>query len=191
MKTIRIFSFGGGVQSNAALVMAAQGKVKYDAFVFANVGADSENPDTLDYIENYSKPFAAQHGIKFVEVQRVRRGEPLTLWQYAMEENRTNPLPMYLSTGAPGNRICTVDFKIRTIDRYFKKQGYTHIVTGLGISTDEIQRARTTEMQHEKLSNVYKQKEYPLIEAGLSRTDCHAIIRDAGLPPAPKSSCFF
>jgi len=190
-KTIRIFSFGGGVQSNAVLTLAAQGKVHYDAFVFANVGADSENPATLDYVENWSKPFAKEHGINFVEVQRHRRGEPLTLWEFAMEENSTIPLPVYLGSGMPAHRICTVDWKIRTIDRHFKKQGYTHIIMGLGISTDEIHRARTTEMVHEKLSNVYKQKEYPLIDLGLSRADCHNVIREAGLPVAPKSSCFF
>lgn len=33
--------------------------------------------------------------------------------------------------------------------------------------------------------------EYPLLELGLRRSDCAEIIRKAGLPPAPKSSCWF
>jgi hypothetical protein len=187
----RIFSFGGGVQSTAVMVLAAQGKVKYDAFVFANVGADSENPATLEYIKNYTKPFAQEHGLNFVEVSRVRRGEPLTLLEFAMEENRTIPLPVYLETGAPANRQCTIDFKIRVIDRWAKKQGVTRLVMGLGISTDEIHRARTTEWEMDKTTNIMKKKEYPLIDLMLSRDDCHTLIREAGLPLAPKSSCWF
>ena len=61
-----IFSFGGGVQSTAVLVLQAQGKLNYDEFVFANVGDDSENPETLEYVNRYSKPFAAAHGIRLV-----------------------------------------------------------------------------------------------------------------------------
>lgn len=32
---------------------------------------------------------------------------------------------------------------------------------------------------------------YPLIDLGLDRAACHAIITDAGLPTPPKSSCYF
>src|SRR5258708_98613 len=46
---LKVFSFGGGVQSVAALVLAAQGKIDYRHFVFCNVGDDSENPATLEY----------------------------------------------------------------------------------------------------------------------------------------------
>src|SRR5947209_5246716 len=52
---IRVFSYGGGVQSTAALVLAAQGKIDYPTFLFCNVGADSENPETLTYVEQYAK----------------------------------------------------------------------------------------------------------------------------------------
>jgi hypothetical protein len=62
---IRVFSFGGGVQSTAVLVMQAFNMLPqpYDAFVFANVGADSENPATIQYVEEYAKPFAEEFGI--------------------------------------------------------------------------------------------------------------------------------
>lgn len=188
---MRIFSFGGGVQSTAVMVLAAQGRIHYDAFVFANVGADSENPATLEYIENYTKPYAKEHGLNFVEVSRVRRGEPLTLLEFATEENRTIPLPVYLASGAPSNRQCTIEFKIFVVDRWAKKQGAKQAVTGLGISTDEIHRARTTEWYTDKITNLTKKREYPLIDLMLSRDDCHTLIREAGLPLAPKSSCWF
>lgn len=44
---IRAFSYGGGVQSTAALVLAAQGIIDYPLFLFSNVGDDSEHPGTL------------------------------------------------------------------------------------------------------------------------------------------------
>jgi hypothetical protein len=39
----RVVSYGGGVQSNALLVLAAQGRIDYRTFLFANVGDDSEH----------------------------------------------------------------------------------------------------------------------------------------------------
>src|SRR5947209_1941983 len=47
---LKVFSFGGGVQSTAALVLAARGEIDYQTFLFANVGGDSENPETLRYV---------------------------------------------------------------------------------------------------------------------------------------------
>ena len=47
---LRVFSYGGGVQSTAALVLAAQGKIDFPTFLFANVGDDSEHPATLRYV---------------------------------------------------------------------------------------------------------------------------------------------
>jgi hypothetical protein len=74
----RYFSFGGGVQSMAVLVLQSQGKVQYDEFLFANVGHDSENPATIQYIEEYARPFAEEFNIPLVELQfmRQRLGEP-------------------------------------------------------------------------------------------------------------------
>jgi hypothetical protein len=62
---VRIFSYGGGVQSNAVLVLQATGQLPepYDYFVFANVGNDSENPDTLHYLEAVAKPYAARQWV--------------------------------------------------------------------------------------------------------------------------------
>jgi len=64
-----IFSCGGGVQSTACLVLAAQGAIPYRTFVFANVGNHAESPDTIRYIEQVLKPYAAQHGIEWIDVQ--------------------------------------------------------------------------------------------------------------------------
>lgn len=79
---MRIFSYGGGVQSTAVLVLVAEGVLKYDALVFANVGDDSESPDTLEYLREVAWPYAERHGIRLEEVSRRRRdGSVETLMQ--------------------------------------------------------------------------------------------------------------
>ena len=70
---MEIFSFGGGIQSMAALILAAQGQLTISTFLFANVGDDSEHPATLRYVHDVAMPYAAQHGIDLIELHRVRR----------------------------------------------------------------------------------------------------------------------
>lgn len=186
---MRILSFGGGVQSNAVLVLAAQGRIQYDAFVFANVGEDSENPATLEYVEHVSKPFAKRHSLQFVELRklRVRAGVTETLWEYIHRTKRSVPIPARMANGAPGNRSCTWEFKIKVINRWLKQNGASAddpATVGLGISLDEYQRMGQSKLKEQV-------NEYPLIDLRLSRNDCHKIISDAGLPVAPKSACFF
>ncbi|MFJ4917205.1 phosphoadenosine phosphosulfate reductase, partial [Streptomyces sp. NPDC088726] len=70
MTALRTFSFGGGWQSMAALVLAAQGGIDYRTFLFANVGDDSENPGTLAYFTEHAAPYAAAHGLDLIELER-------------------------------------------------------------------------------------------------------------------------
>lgn len=185
---MRIFSYGGGRQSNAVLVMTAWKILQYDAFLFSNVGEDSENPDTLAYVRDIARPFAERNGIEFIELRREIRGQPVTVYQKAMEQNRTIPLPVRLSTGAFGNRICTMDWKINLIARWTKKHGATKdnpATVGLGISLDEFHRARTDS------GIAWQLLEYPLIERRMTLEDCRLMILDGGLPEPPKSACYF
>ena len=215
MSTIRSISYGGGVQSTALLVLAAQKRIDFPLFVFSNVGNDSERAATLRYVEEYAKPYAAEHGIELAEVQRVRRdGTVETLHgRLTRPGSRSLPIPVRMSNGAPGTRSCTADFKIKVVGKEMKRRGATagracrphraetpdagplsdcakcvqpRLATiGIGISVDEIQRAnnRITE-PHERIV-------YPLLDLGMRRVDCMRVIREAGLPVPPKSSCYF
>lgn len=192
--TGRVFSFGGGVQSTAVLVLAAQGKLRYDAFVFANVGNDSENPETLRYLHEYARPFAEEHHISMVGVQKTYKKKPDTIKQAIYRENRSIPIPAYMSGGAPGNRSCTTDFKILVVDKWIKQQRLERCVVGLGISLDEFHRAKDERWHNKhgkKKIGFWKRREHPLIDMRLNREDCKRIITSAGLPIPPKSSCFF
>lgn len=194
MKDLRIFSFGGGTQSVAVLLLNIVHVLQYDAFVFANVGADSENPDTLDYIDTHIKPLCIKHNIAFVTVQATRKGKPDTLLAAIYRDNRSIPIPARMSNGAPGNRSCTQDFKIAVIDRHIRSMGCERAVIGLGISVDEFTRIRDTDWHdtmYGKPLGFWKLREYPLIELGYSRNKCEMVILNAGLPLPPKSSCWF
>jgi len=177
--TSKIFSFGGGVQSTAVMVLQAENVLHYDKFIFANVGDDSENPGTLEYIENVSKPFMEKYGIEFVELGSPRR-DGKTLYQYAMTAKRSSGMVVYLGDHGPGHRECTVQYKIKNIERYKKKNGVAGCTQGIGISLDEYQRMRNDPAL-----------EYPLIEMEITRRQCIRIIQGAGLPVPPPSSCWF
>ena len=199
---MRTFSFGAGVQSTAVLTLQAMGRLPepYDVFLFANVGDDSEHPDTLDYFRDVHIPYAEEHGIRLLELHRTRRdGSLQPLYETLMVPlGSDNPdewvgkkkmgIPFRQSNGAPARRACTVDWKINVIHRWQRQNGASKdnlCTTGLGISLDEIQRARTDSTFADQIL------EYPLLDLGMNRRDCVAVTAEAGLPPAPKSACYF
>lgn len=187
---IRAFSFGGGIQSTACLVLAAERKIDFPLFIFANVGDRAESPETLEYIERYAKPYADAHGIEFCTVRRSRKdGTIVDLYDFAISpDNRTIPIPVRLSTGAFGTRKCTIDWKINPVAREIRRRRGGKFknpsVVAIGISTDEWQRAKDSRKS-------YIKHEFPLLEKRISRGGCGDIIRASGLPLPPKSSCWF
>lgn len=250
MKPINVFSSGGGVQSTAVLVLSAQGQIDYPIHVFANVGDRSESKKTIDYVANVLVPYAKENGIQWIEVaKRDKKGAAIDLLDKLESSQKSVPIPVRMAgSGAPGNRSCTVDWKIKPVAKHlrslipkevFKKvrsrtnselpnckdeidqqyealknmrtkkkktekqlmdaaikavkfrldtEGFAYffpISLGKGISTDEAQRAKSF------TGFPYYSASYPLIDLRLSRSDCERIIQDAGLPPSPKSSCWF
>lgn len=187
---LEVFSFGGGWQSMAALVLAARGELPFRTFLFANVGNDSEHPATLAYIDQHATPFAVAHGIALHTLTRTRRdGSTETLYgRLTRPGSRSLPIPVRMSNGAPGTRSCTADFKIRVIGRWLKAHGATAdnpATVGIGITLDEIERVNARRCEpHERIT-------YPLLDLRIRRTDCPRIIRSAGLPVPPKSACWF
>lgn len=186
----KVVSYGGGVQSTALLVLAAQCRIEYKTFVFCNVGDDSENPATLDYVRNVAMPYAEAHGIDLIELRKeIADGTPRTLWSVMMkDESKSVPIPVFMSNGSPSSRTCTMGYKVDVMVKWLRSQGATKDdpgVSALGISIDEFQRMRTDS------GNPYNRLEYPLIDMRLSRNDCRKIIEDAGLPIPAKSACFF
>lgn len=200
MSPVHVFSFGGGVQSTACLVLAARGELpasetsfRWDAFVFANVGEKAEHPGTLQYVNEVAKPFAETNGIELVEARKVRRtGEVADLYNDVMMPSRSINIPVRMTNGAPGQRRCTHDFKIKVVAKELRARGATKNepgTVGIGISMDELQRARNWGEIDPR--EPFQIKEYPLLRLGLRRQDCLDIIKEAGLPQPPRSACWF
>ena len=185
---MKVISYGGGVQSTALIVLAAKGEIDYKLALIANVGDDSESPATLVYVRTRVIPWAKERGIEIVELHKYRKdGERETLLERIERSGKSVPIPMRLTNGMPGNRQCTGDFKIGVVAKELKRLGATRespASVAMGISIDEYKRMRDSSVPHEVF-------DYPLIDMKLSRDDCQQIIIDAGLPPAPKSSCYF
>lgn len=188
---VKVFSFGGGVQSMAVLVLAAQGRLDYQTFLFCNVGEDSEHPATIEYVNRVAMPYAAENRLELFQIRRRKRdGTTPTLYQEVIDDRRTIDIPMYLASGMPGNRNCTKSYKVFVIDRWLKAHGATAespATVALGISIDEYKRM--TSAYDERYP--FRRRVYPLIDMRLSRQDCVTIIERAGLPVPPKSSCWF
>ncbi|QWB28427.1 phosphoadenosine phosphosulfate reductase [Streptomyces koelreuteriae] len=173
----------------AALVLAAQGRLDFRTFLFANVGADSENPATLHYFEQYAAPFAAAHGLDLIELHRETKNGTETIRQRIIRSNGSRQtIPVFLTNGKPGSRVCTKEFKILVTGAWLKAHGATadnRATVAMGISLDEIGRA------NESKAMPYERLVYPLLDLKVRRADCPRIIRSAGLPVPPKSSCDF
>ncbi len=197
MSEIRAVSYGGGVQSTALLVLAAQQRINFSLFLMSNVGDDSEHPATLEYVHNVAAPYAEKHGIELHVLNRkmVRDGSVRTLYQNLTNpEHRSVGIPARMPSGAPGSRACTQDFKVNVVARWLREHGASKespAVVGIGISLDEIQRANS------RSDIAWQRIVYPLISVGeetglrLRRDDCTRLIKDAGLSVPPKSSCYF
>lgn len=186
---IRSFSFGGGWQSTAALVLAATGRLDFRTFLFANVGADSELPATIRYVHDHAMPYASEHGLELVELERIVKGETETIRGRIMgSDGRRQTIPIFLSNGKPGSRVCTAEFKVWVTGQELQRRGASpenKATVAMGISVDEIGRANP------KNAKPYERLVYPLLELGIRRADCPGIIRSAGLPMPPKSACVF
>lgn len=188
---MRVISFGGGVQSTAMIVLAAQGDIEpVDAALFANVGDDSEHPASISYVRDVMKPWAEERGIPVHELKKVRRdGTEETLYgRLTREGSRSLPIPVRMDNGAPGTRSCTAEFKIRVIGKWLKAHGASAddpAEVCIGISVDEIHRANSKKVEP------YERPVYPLLDLGIDRSRCQSIIAKAGLPVPGKSSCYF
>lgn len=195
----RIFSFGAGTQSIAVMVAQAEGLLKnpYDLFIYADVGHDSEDPQVTDYMQAIIIPYCNEQGIKLVRVAKQYKGQDDTVLKAIYRDNRTIPIPAYMENGAPGNRSCTYQFKIKQVDNWIKRNNVTHATIGLGFSIDEARRANNKHTNFMPIDpknvnkTAYKRFDFPLLELQYRRIDSIRLVERAGLPTPPRSACFF
>lgn len=201
-KPLRVFSYGGGWQSTAVLILQITGQLKrpFDAFVFANVGNDSENPGTLEYVHQYVEPACAARGIRFETVQKTWHGKPDSVYRSTLRDDRSLGIPaVFYPSRRHLNRNCTGDFKIKRVDKWVRAQKVERCVIGIGFSLDEQKRiAKKPTGWHDRPNpkskegfGFWKKFEFPLSDMQLGRRDLPAIIKAFGWPMPPKSACWF
>lgn len=174
-----IWSYGGGVQSVAILVLISQGRLpKPERVVMADTGR--ERSTTWEYTERYAVPLMRQCGM----VLEVVTHSYATVDLYTRKGRLL--IPAFTQSGKLPT-FCSHKWKKEPVLRYLREQGYgpkRPVVEWLGMSLDEIQRMRVSELK-------WIQFDYPLVfSERLRRHECAAMIESAGLPVPPKSACW-
>lgn len=179
---ITIVAYGGGVNSTALLVEMVRRGAAMDAVLFADTGG--ERPETYDGVRRVSEWLVA-HGMPAITVVRkTYKGEPETL-EANCERMRMLPSIAY------GFKSCSMKYKADPQDKWCNNwqpardewAAGRKVVKVIGYDAGEERRAKIRE-------NTKYTYRYPLIEWGIYREDCDAILAEAGLVVG-KSSCFF
>ena len=164
-----MISFGVGVNSVAMIIMLVEQGWR-GPIVFANPGA--EHPETYCYLEYFKREYLKPKGL---EITRIEPGSPyhkrsrLSLEAYCLKQDIIPLLSV---------KWCSVEWKRTPLHGWSDEHGYPiHL---LGISASEPRRVRDDPLVR-----------YPLVEAGIHRSECIHIIQQAGLAVPRKSGCWF
>lgn len=169
-----MISFGAGVNSVAMTIMLVNEGWR-GPVVFADPGA--EHPNTYCYLQVFEK-WLKLHGLSVTRIAPDTRPDlyPPSYRMSLIEKcEKKQIVPIML------NRWCTTEYKRRPLTRWAKKEGIG--IQLLGIDAGEERRSYISERGGILL-------EYPLVDRGIDREQCKAIIEGAGLSIPPKSGCW-
>ena len=189
---MKVWSFGGGVQSVAIGVLIKEGMLpKPELAGIADTGR--ERRTTWEYLERVLAPYLAPIGLSIERIPhtlasadlysmggelplipaytRVVREEK-TLWG-VQEKTKDGRLPTF----------CSGWWKRDVFERWLRSKGVKECDCWIGFSVDERERVKGDHRP-------WCRYRHPLIKLGLSRADCVQIIQKAGLPVPSKSRCW-
>ena len=175
--TFTVLSLGGGVQSSVMALMATEGA--FDRVPDCAIFADTrwEPPSVYDHIEWLRDRLSFP--LYVVDNGRSLREDVKALTNHSGSRSYVD-IPVYLKgrdgeSDGIGRRQCTDNYKVRPIRRRIREllglrprqrvPAGTAVELWLGISTDEAIRMKTSRDR-------WIENRYPLIEAGMSRSDC-------------------
>ncbi len=164
----RILSFGAGVQTTALAILIYQGKVKADMAIFADTGC--ERPETYWYMDTWTKPLLASAGLPLKIVRSELPSEQPDLYGFLWKHRDIVGVQQ---------RKCTYHFKLGPIKKAVGRD--VHFL--IGFSADEVKRTK-------RKRTYWAEESYPLIELGLTGSDCQRLIQSEGMIVPIKSSCF-
>ncbi len=175
MSDLAVLSLGWGVQSFTLAAMSALGDLPLlDYAVHADTGY--EQAHTYAFAAKMT-PWLEEHGVKVRTVQE--RGK----WQQLFIGDDI-AIPASIEGGGMMGRQCTSNWKKFPLRRFIRSTGAKTATMWLGISVDEVERSRPSDVQ-------YIQHAYPLLDKRMTRGDCMAWLTRHGLEIPHKSACYF
>jgi hypothetical protein len=181
---LRVLSLGAGVQSTTLLLLALEGELpRPDLVVFADTQYE---PQAVYGHLVYLEGLMTAAGVPF---RRVTAGD-IREDTLARTPTRRASMPFFVrgEDGQPGMllRQCTVEYKVKPIRRairaFLKDRGEVSADLLMGISLDEAQRMRMSEVK-------YLTNRYPLVDRRWTRADCLNWLQARGYPKPPRSAC--
>lgn len=179
MERETVWSYGGGVQSVAILVLVAQGKLpKPSRIIMVDTGR--ERKLTWIYTHKIAIPLMEKHDMKLEIVPHSYSNVDL----YSHKGSLL--IPAFTEMGKLST-FCSGEWKRNAAQRYLRDQGYgpdRPITQWFGMSLDEVIRMRASDVK-------WIANHYPLVfDVRLRRHECLLLIERAGLPEPPKSACW-
>jgi hypothetical protein len=191
-----VLSYGGGLDSFAMLLDAIRRGEKPDVVAICDVGDPDgcdpgEWPSTYRHIRDVARPLCERHGIEFVVIDGdrypVRDARSLFAWLEAR-----NQIPV-----SGPNRICTTIAKVERFERWLTDR-FPDQVVEVWIGFEAGEEARVAKdpnagkvQRQRKPGGARRLNRFPLIEQGLCRCRCEALVRELGYPVPRKSACVF
>jgi hypothetical protein len=171
-----VWSYGGGVQTAAIAVLIVTGKLpRPDRAVMADTGREAAA--TWRYLYNVMAPYLDGVGLKV----ELATHDLATVDLYG--KNGDLLIPAFTEHGRLPT-FCSVEWKRRPVRRYLRAAGVTACDLWLGITIDEVERAKTSGAD-------WIRHVYPLLTmVPMRRSECLALVERAGLPTPPRSSCW-
>ena len=186
---LRVLSLGAGVQSSTVLFKMIDGVIPMaDVAIFADTGNEpKEVYKYLDYLKTFMEGVLPLHIVSKSNIVEDALADKeygtnkgfLTMPVFGIDEDGKKSL---------GRRQCTNDYKIQPIHKEVRKILNVKSLRGkkvemvMGISTDEIQRAKVAKQ-------IWQVNDYPLIELDMSRHDCKHYVSTKKLQKPPRSAC--
>lgn len=188
MSRTRIWNNGGGVQSAAIAALIVQGRIpKPDLAVIADT--ERERSTTWHYLERFVAPALASVG---VQMHRIAKSDWCNVDYLGGKDKDTILIPAFTTKNGEIGKLetyCSAEWKRDAVRRWATKVHEVGPSTNLiGFSIDEV--ARAVRAMNAKKNQGKWQVEFPLIDLGMNRGDCVALVERMGWPTPPRSSCW-
>lgn len=193
---MKILSLGAGVQSTTMALMAAHGEIERpDCAIFADTGWEPRK--VYEHLEWLTRQVHNHFPVHVVSAGNILSDIDLVLEGKAIRGmGRAATAPFFAigkdGKGAPLRRQCTNHYKIEPINAKLREMlglkprqrlPKTPVVQVLiGISMDEIYRMKPAQ-------EAWIERQWPLIDKRMTRSDCLLWMERNGYPTPPKSSC--